>query len=93
MPDPAQLSPLPVRISENSYYVGNPRLEPYTGFCADLTYTHCGRWTFAYGFDRAQHMSQNLTTLPSDDSGLSIVSPVNLGLSLTHSLSVGVNYR
>ena len=36
-------------------------------------------------------MSQNLTTLPSDDSGLSIVSPVNLGLSLTHSLSVGVN--
>lgn len=38
-------------------------------------------------------MSQNLTTLPSDDSGLSIVSPVNLGLSLTHSLSVGVNYR
>ena len=47
--------------------------------------------TLAYGFDRAQHMSQNLTTLPSDDSGLSIVSPVNLGLSLTHSLSVGVN--
>ena len=93
LPDPAQLSPLPVRISENSYYVGNPRLEPYTGFCADLTYTHRGRWTFAYGFDRAQHMSQNLTTLPSDDSGLSIVSPVNLGLSLTHSLSVGVNYR
>lgn len=91
LPDPAQLSPLPVRISENSYYVGNPRLEPYTGFCADLTYTHRGRWTFAYGFDRAQHMSQNLTTLPSDDSGLSIVSPVNLGLSLTHSLSVGVN--
>lgn len=90
LPDPAQLAPLPIRIAENTYYIGNPQLEPYTGFSTHLTYTHRSRWTFAYGFDRAQHMPQNLTTLSADGSDRLTVTPVNLGLSLTHSLSVGV---
>lgn len=91
LPYGMEILPKRKRISEYSYSIGNPLLNPYRGFSLDLTYTLRGRWTFNYYFSKDQDIAKNFSFYDPEDPRVIYTKPMNAGTSYSHYLGVEVD--
>lgn len=91
LPYGMEILPKRKRITEYSYSIGNPQLNPYRGFSLDLTYTLRGRWTFNYYFAKDQDIAKNFSFYDPEDPRVIYTKPMNSGTSYSHYLGMEVD--
>lgn len=84
-----QLVPRPIRENQNTYSIGNPYLQPSTGYDIGLSLILKNKWSFSYYYGKDIKLTSTQSFYSSDNPNIIYRMPVNDGKSTGQAMNIG----